>query len=176
MDRSREERTLPQDSSPASGADSSGSGTRRFFEYTVFFTDGRAAVVHSPGRPAALEEASAFYPAAPAERIFDGWRTYDAATGEVLGQISGRPGKGTVGDPGPRGDRPVVPRPRDQQRRRPILLTRYRADYEDGSSAEVYAPEAGAALRRARAFYLSPVSHLHDGSQLVTAEMIERTN
>jgi hypothetical protein len=175
MDRSREERTLPQDSNPPGGADSSGGGTR-LFEYTVFFTDGRAAVVHSPGRPAALQEAGAFYPAAAAERIFDGWRTYDAATGEVLGQISGRPGKGTVGDPGPWGDRPVVPRPRDQQRRPPILLTRYRADYEDGSSAELYAPDVGAALRRARAFYLSPVVHLHDGIQLVTAEMIERTN
>ena len=175
MDRSREERTLPQDSSPPSGADSSGSGTR-LFEYTVFFTDGRAAVVHSPGRPAALEEARAFYPGAAAQRIFDGWRTYDAATGEVLGQISGRPGKSTVGDPGPRGDRPVLPRPRDQQRRPPILLTRYRADYTDASSAELYAPDAGEALRKARACYLSPVSHLHDGIQLITAEMIERTN
>jgi hypothetical protein len=121
----------------------------RYFSYTVFYTDDRAAAIHAPSRTAALDEARSFHPSAPPERISDGWRTYDAATGAVLAKVSGRPGKGTVGDPGPRGDRPVVPRPRNQERRPPVLPTKYLAHYDDGSTAELYAPDPGTALRKA---------------------------
>jgi hypothetical protein len=145
----------------------------RWCEYTVFYADGRAALIHASTRSAALTEAREFRPSSCAERIFDGWRTYCAHTDAVLAQLPGRPGKGLPGDGGPAGEWPVRPRRPPEQRRPPVLLVQYAAHHLDGAVTRLHAADPTKALGLARSYYRhSPVTHLHDGThRTATAEI-----